>query len=250
MKIPRRRFLHLAVGAVALPAVSRIAGTQTYPAKPDYDVFALGDVALQSGITLPRAKLAYKTYGKLAATRDNAVLMPTYYGGRHNDNEAMIGAGRALDPARWFIIVPNMLGNGLSSSPSNTPLPFDRAGFPNVTLYDNVVCQHQLVTQKLEIDRLKLVVGFSMGAQQAFHWGALYPEMVQAIAPFPITTCFWTALKLHCWPMRLLRTVGIERHRSKACRPSAASMPDGRSPRIFFASENTARSDWRPWKTS
>jgi homoserine O-acetyltransferase len=184
MKIPRRRFLHLAVSAVAVPAVSRIARAQTYPANPDYDVFALGDVALQSGITLPQAKLAYKTYGKLAATRDNAVLMPTYYGGRHINNEAMIGAGRALDPARWFIIVPNMLGNGLSSSPSNTPLPFDRAGFPNVTLYDNVVCQHRLVTQKLEIDRLKLVVGFSMGAQQAFHWGALYPEMVQAIAPF------------------------------------------------------------------
>jgi homoserine O-acetyltransferase len=152
--------------------------------RSDYEVFELGDVALQSGITLPRAKLAYKTYGKLATARDNVVLMPTYYGGRHINNEAMIGAGRALDPARWFIIVPNMFGNGLSSSPSNTPLPFDRAGFPNVTLYDNVACQHRLVTQKLEISRLKLVVGFSMGAQQAFHWGALYPEMVQAIAPF------------------------------------------------------------------
>jgi homoserine O-acetyltransferase len=170
----------------------------------DYDVFDLGDVVLQSGITLPRAKLAYKTYGKLAATRDNAVLMPTYYGGRHINNEAMIGAGRALDPARWFIVVPNMFGNGLSSSPSNTPLSFDRAGFPNVTLYDNVACQYRLVTRKLEIDRLRLVVGFSMGAQQAFHWGALYPEMVQAIAPFcgsartsPMTTCSWTALKPH-----------------------------------------------------
>src|SRR6516162_9018550 len=65
----------------------------------------------------------------------------------------------------------SLFGNGLSSSPSNTPLPFDRAGFPNVTLYDNVVCQHRLVTQNLEIDRLRLVLGFSMGAQQAFHWG-------------------------------------------------------------------------------
>jgi hypothetical protein len=88
---------------------------------------------LQSGITLPRARLAYKTYGKLAATRDNAIVMPTFYGGRHIENEAMMGAGRALDPARWLIIVPNMFGNGLSSSPSNTPPPFDRAAFPNVT---------------------------------------------------------------------------------------------------------------------
>src|ERR1700730_15479045 len=76
-----------------------------------------------------------------------------------------------------------MFGNGLSSSPSNTGSPFDRAAFPNVTLYDNVVCQHRLVTQLLGIDRIKLLVGFSMGAQQAFQWGALYPEMVQTIAP-------------------------------------------------------------------
>lgn len=99
------------------------------------------------------------------------------------ENEAMIGSGRALDPARWFIIVSNMFGNGVSFSPSNTPPPFERAAFPNVTLYDNVVCQHRLVTEQLGIDRIKFVVGFSMGAQQAFQWGALYPEMVQAISP-------------------------------------------------------------------
>jgi homoserine O-acetyltransferase len=95
----------------------------------------------------------------------------------------MIGPGRALDPARYFIIVPNMFGNGLSSSPSNTPPPFDRAAFPDVNLYDNVTCQHRLVTQHLGIDRIRLVVGFSMGAQQAFQWGALYPDIVGAIAP-------------------------------------------------------------------
>jgi homoserine O-acetyltransferase len=149
----------------------------------DYEVFELGDVVLQCGITLPRAKLAYKTHGKLSASGDNAVVMPTFYGSRHVENEAMMGTGRALDPARWFIIVPNMFGNGLSSSPSNAPPPFDRAAFPNITLYDNVVCQHRLLTEHLGVNRLQLVVGFSMGAQQAFQWGALYPEMVQAIAP-------------------------------------------------------------------
>jgi pimeloyl-ACP methyl ester carboxylesterase len=92
-------------------------------------------------------------------------------------------AERALDPNRYFIIVPNMFGNGLSSSPSNTPPPLDRAAFPNVTMYDNVVCQHRLVTEHLGISRIKLVVGASMGAQQAFQWGALYSDMVQAIAP-------------------------------------------------------------------
>jgi homoserine O-acetyltransferase/O-succinyltransferase len=149
----------------------------------DYEVFELANVALQCGITLPLAKLAYKTYGNLSASRDNAVLMPTFYGGRHVDTEAMLGAGRALDPSRWFIIVPNMFGNGLSSSPSNTPPPFERAAFPNITIHDNVVCQHRLVTEHLGIEHLRLVFGFSMGAQQAFQWGALYPEMVDAIAP-------------------------------------------------------------------
>jgi len=149
----------------------------------DYEVFELGDVVLQSGLTLRQAKLAYKTYGKLAALRDNVVVMPTFFGAQHPDNEAMIGAGRALDPERYFIVMPNMFGNGLSSSPSNTPPPLDRAAFPHVTLYDNVLCQHRLITQHLGIQQIKLVVGFSMGAQQAFHWGALFPDMVQSIAP-------------------------------------------------------------------
>jgi homoserine O-acetyltransferase/O-succinyltransferase len=150
---------------------------------PDHEILDLGNVVLQSGLTLRHATLAYKTYGTLAPARDNVIVMPTFYGAQHPDTEAMMRPGRALDPARYFIVVPNMFGNGLSSSPSNTPAPFDRAGFPNVTVYDNVVCQHRLVTEHLGIDRLRLVVGYSMGAQQAFQWGALYSDMVRAIAP-------------------------------------------------------------------
>lgn len=149
----------------------------------DYETFELGDVALQSGITLQGAKLAYKTYGTLNAARDNVIVMPTYYSGQHTDTEAMMGAGRALDPTRYFIVVPNMFGNGLSSSPSNTRPPMDRAAFPNATIYDNVVCQHRLLTERLGIERIRLVVGFSMGALQAFQWGALHSDIVGAIAP-------------------------------------------------------------------
>ncbi len=150
---------------------------------PDHEIFELGDVVLQSGLTLRQAKLAYKTYGTLSSSRDNVIVMPTYYGGQHTDTEPMMRAGRALDSARYFIVVPNMFGNGLSSSPSNAPAPFDRAAFPNVTLYDNVVCQHRLITEHLKIERILLVVGYSMGAQQAYQWGALYSDMVRAIAP-------------------------------------------------------------------
>jgi homoserine O-acetyltransferase len=150
---------------------------------PDFDLFDLGDVVLQSGSTLPHATLAYRTYGTLNSARDNVVVLPTFYGGDHTDNELMMAPGRAIDPSRYFVVVPNMFGNGRSSSPSNTPEPLGRAAFPAVTLYDNVMCQHRLITERFGVTRIRLVVGFSMGAQQAFHWGALFPDMVGAIAP-------------------------------------------------------------------
>lgn len=150
----------------------------------EFDVFEAGDVVLQSAMTLRGAKLAYKTYGSLNARRDNTIICPTWYSGQHTENEWMIGEGKALDPAKYFIVIPNMFGNGLSSSPSNNPPPYDRARFPHVTLYDNVRLQHRLVTEKFGVETIALVTGYSMGAQQAFHWGALFPDMVQRIAPF------------------------------------------------------------------
>src|SRR3984957_12420277 len=90
----------------------------------DYEIFELGDVVLQCKQTLRGAKLAYKTYGTLNAAKDNVIVYPTWYSGQHYENEWLISEKLALDPRKYFIIVPNMLGNGLSSSPSNTPAPF------------------------------------------------------------------------------------------------------------------------------
>ena len=149
----------------------------------DYQIFELGNWRLRGGATLRGARLAYKTYGALNAAKDNAIVFPTFFGGQHYQNEAIIGPGQALDPDKYFIIVPNMMGNGLSSSPSNTPPPYDRARFPSVSLYDNVTSQHRLVTELFGIERIPLVVGWSMGAQQTYQWGALYPDMVERIAP-------------------------------------------------------------------
>ena len=149
----------------------------------DYQIFDLGNLRLQSGATLRGARLAYKTYGKLNASKDNAIVFPTFFGGQHYQNENIIGPGQALNPESYFIIVPNMMGNGLSSSPSNTPMPYDRARFPLVSLYDNVTSQHRLVTELFGIERIAMVVGWSMGAQQTYQWGALYPDMVERIAP-------------------------------------------------------------------
>src|SRR5262249_18530174 len=77
-----------------------------------------------------------------------------------------------------------MIGNGLSSSPSNTPEPYNAARFPNITAYDNVTVQHRLVKERFNVEKLKLVIGWSMGALQTFHWGALLPDSVEPILPF------------------------------------------------------------------
>jgi len=150
---------------------------------PDYETFELGNIVLQSGATLRGAKLAFKTFGQLNAAKDNVIVYPTFYGGQHYQNEAIIVEGRALDPSKYFIIIPNMLGNGLSSSPSNTSPPYNKARFPGVTSYDNIMAQHRLVTERFGIEKIALVTGFSMGAQQTFHWGALFPDMVERIMP-------------------------------------------------------------------
>ncbi|MBE9182957.1 alpha/beta fold hydrolase [Oculatella sp. LEGE 06141] len=150
----------------------------------DYKIFELGDFTLQSGATLRNAKLAYKTYGTLNADKSNVIVYPTWYSGQHYDNEWLIGDGMALDPQNYFIIIPNMLGNGLSSSPSNTPQPYNKARFPNVTFYDNVRAQHSLVTEIFDIEKIALVVGWSMGAGQTYQWAVSYPDMVERILPF------------------------------------------------------------------
>src|SRR5499433_4339249 len=146
---------------------------------PDYQIFEAGDVILQSGMTYRRARLAYKTYGALDGSKSNVIVYPTSYGAQHYDLEWAIGEDKALDPSKYFIIIPNMFGNGLSSSPSNTPVPFDRARYPHFTMTDNVRVQQRLLAEVFGIERVALVYGFSMEAQQAFHWAALFPDRVE-----------------------------------------------------------------------
>lgn len=140
----------------------------------------LGPFVLQGGLTLPEAHLAYATYGTLSPARDNAILYPTSYGAQHTDIDWLIGPGRVLDPSRWFVVIPNQLGNGLSTSPSTLPEPFSAGPAPRFTHLDNLHAQERLLDH-LGIERLALAYGWSMGGQQALHWGALRPERVGAI---------------------------------------------------------------------
>jgi homoserine O-acetyltransferase len=149
-----------------------------------YELYDVGDLTLEDGGIIRDASLAYATFGRLNQHRDNAILIPTWYAGSSKIFEtAYIGAGRALDPARWFIIVVNQLGNGLSSSPSNTTSR-EQVEFPRVRIGDDVQAQHRLVTGQFGISRLALVTGGSMGAQQTFEWSVRFPDMVARAAPF------------------------------------------------------------------
>ena len=149
-----------------------------------HSTYELGSVSLQSGATLKNAQLAYETHGTLNSAGDNVVLLPTFYTGTHLRNEPLFGPGRAIDPARHFVVSINLFGNGYSSSPSNTAPPQDGPRFPHVTLFDNVACQHRLVTECLGVRRVALILGWSMAGMQAFQWATQYPGMVDAILPY------------------------------------------------------------------
>ncbi|TXI05878.1 MAG: alpha/beta fold hydrolase [Rhizobium sp.] len=148
-----------------------------------FEIFDIGDMTLEEGGTIRGCKLAVATHGTLNATKDNAILVPTWFSGTNKIMEQVyIGPGRALDPQQYFIIVINQIGGGLSSSPHNTAAPANMVRFPPVRIGDDVRAQHKLVTEIFGIDELALVFGASMGAQQTYEWAVRYPQMVKRAA--------------------------------------------------------------------
>jgi len=145
--------------------------------------FVIREFRTESGATLPEARIVYTTLGKLNAAGDNAVLLPSHYMANFNGYNWLIGSGaeRALDPARDFLIMTELFGNGRSSSPSNTPEPFHAPRFPVTTIRDNVEAVHRLLTQELRVNHVHAVVGFSMGAEQAFQWAVSHPDFMDDI---------------------------------------------------------------------
>jgi len=144
--------------------------------------FVLRDFRTESGVVLPEARVVYTTLGTLNAAGDNAILLPSHYMANFNGYNWLIGAeNRALDPARDFLVLTELFGNGRSSSPSNTSEPFHGPRFPVTTIRDNVEAVHRLLTQDLKVRHLRSVIGFSMGAEQAFQWAVSHPGFMDAI---------------------------------------------------------------------
>jgi homoserine O-acetyltransferase len=146
--------------------------------------FVIRDFRTEGGVVLPEARLVYTTLGTLNAAGDNAILLPSHYMATFNGYNWLIrGAARdrALDQAHDYLILTELFGNGRSSSPSNTPEPFHGPRFPVMTIRDNVDAVHRLLTEQLHVQHLRAVVGFSMGAEQAFQWAVSYPTFMDAI---------------------------------------------------------------------
>lgn len=153
-----------------------------------FELFELGDLLLDSGETLRGAKLSYRTFGSLNADKSNAILVTTWFSGTGKVMEDVyVGEEHALDPSKYFIIIADQLGSGVSSSPQNTPAPQSMTKFPKLSICDDVAAQHNLLTEHFGIKKLALVVGGSMGGQQVYEWAVAHPDMVERAAPIAAT---------------------------------------------------------------
>jgi homoserine O-acetyltransferase len=138
----------------------------------------LGDFALESGQTIKQCRIGYRTFGRLNEAKNNAILFPTYFTGKSDALQIHVGGkGHMIDSTRYFIILTDALGNGVSSSPSNSTLQTG-GEFPLFTIADMVHSQEAMVRKQWGIEKLHAVIGISMGGMQAFQWMAAFPEKV------------------------------------------------------------------------
>ncbi|KAI0084891.1 alpha beta hydrolase fold protein [Irpex rosettiformis] len=133
-----------------------------------------------SGGTLPDAFTAYRTYGN---SQNPCIVFPTCYGGRLDSQLYLIGEDKVLKPSKYFIVTFALFSNGESSSPSNTPIPYNGPYFPMVTYEDNIRAQYAVLTKELNVQKIFCVIGFSMGGQQAYHWPVMFPDFVERFIP-------------------------------------------------------------------
>ena len=163
---------------VILSTVFAIFLSETSLGDGGHQIFELGDFYLESGEILPAAKLSYVTHGQLNEDKDNLVLVPSAYLGDHHGFDFLIQGDKALSPDKYFIVATDMFQNGYSSSPNNTPPPFNGPNFPTIEIRDNITAQYRLLTEIFGVSKAAAVVGFSMGAQQAFQWAVSHPDFM------------------------------------------------------------------------
>lgn len=158
-----------------------------------------GNFKLQNGAVIRDFKLGYRTLGKLNGEKSNAVLWPTWLGGQTEDLLQFIGPGKVVDSSKYFVVLVDAIGNGVSTSPSNSKTQ-RWMEFPEFTIRDMVESEHRLVTETFHLSHLHAVMGISMGGMQTFEWILAYPDFMDLAIPMagsPQSTSFdkllWSA---------------------------------------------------------
>jgi homoserine O-acetyltransferase/O-succinyltransferase len=180
--------LVLALAAVSAPAQQATADKATWPAPQEGD-FIVHDFHFQSGETMPAVRMHYTTLGKpvqdASGRTTNAVLILHGTGGSGHSllrpifAGVLFGPGQLLDATKYFIILPDNIGHGKSSKPSDGL----HARFPQYDYADMVALQQQLVEKGLGVNHLRLVMGTSMGCMHSWMWGETYPDWMDALMP-------------------------------------------------------------------
>jgi homoserine O-acetyltransferase len=173
---------------VLFVALSQAPQRSAPPAPQEAD-FVMKDFRFTSGETLPELRIHYRTYGtprkNAQGVVENAVLVMHGTGGtgaqfiRNNFAGELFAAGQPLDADRYFIILPDDIGHGGSSKPSNGL----HAKFPRYGYVDMVTAEYRLVTEALGVNHLRLVMGTSMGGMHTWMWGSRYPDFMDALMP-------------------------------------------------------------------
>lgn len=158
----------------------------------------LGDFKLQNGSVISDFQVGYRTLGRLNADKSNAVLWPTWLGGTTKDLLQFVAPGKVLDSGKYFVVLVDAIGNGVSSSPSNSKTQA-LLKFPEFSIRDMVEVEHRLATNVLHLSHLRAVMGISMGGMQTFWWVLTYPDFMDVAIPMfgsPQSTSFdkllWT----------------------------------------------------------
>jgi homoserine O-acetyltransferase/O-succinyltransferase len=192
--------LRIAIGLfVCLSSYSVQARAQSATGQAPQQFAELGNFKLQSGAVIQDFRLGYRTLGTLNAQKSNAILWPTWLGGKSQDLLQFVGTGKVVDTSLYFVVLVDAIGNGVSTSPSNSNLqPIMK--FPAFTIRDMVEVEHRLMTQVLHLSHLRAVMGISMGGMQTFEWMVSYPEFMDLAIPMagsPQSTSFdkllWTS---------------------------------------------------------